>query len=130
SSRRRAPAPERVHHLLVRSRSQNTCSRCGQLIRQVDRATQSTIAAPVILEVKLGLSALQRLIHSHDEVIKIRECFSYNPEYDGDPVQEKGAIWSFYYFFYNRKLKPVVSFRCSRSSAPAWLNNKTFQTIV
>uniref|UniRef100_A0A804LPD9 Transcription regulator n=1 Tax=Zea mays TaxID=4577 RepID=A0A804LPD9_MAIZE len=47
-------------------------------------------------------------------VIKIKECdiYSYNPDSDADPVLEKGAIWSFNYYFYNRKLKRVVSFRC------------------
>ncbi|KAK8462536.1 hypothetical protein SEVIR_1G223800v4 [Setaria viridis] len=61
-----------------------------------------------------GSSLLDSMTKAIDEVIKIRECdiYSYNPDSDGDPVQEKGAIWSFYYFFYNRKLKRVVSFRC------------------
>jgi hypothetical protein len=60
-----------------------------------------------------GTSLLDSMTKAIDEVIKIRECdiYSYNPDSDGDPVLEKGAIWSFNYFFYNRKLKRVVSFR-------------------
>lgn len=61
-----------------------------------------------------GSSLLDSMTKAIDEVIKLRECdiYSYNPDSDADPVLEKGAIWSFNYFFYNRKLKRVVSFRC------------------
>ncbi|XP_022760131.1 repressor of RNA polymerase III transcription maf1-like [Durio zibethinus] len=46
------------------------------------------------------------------QVVKLSECeiYSYNPDSDADPFLEKGAIWSFSFFFYNRKLKRVVSF--------------------
>ncbi|KAG9451311.1 hypothetical protein H6P81_011276 [Aristolochia fimbriata] len=49
-----------------------------------------------------------------DEVVKLAECeiYSFNPDTEEDPFVEKGAIWSFHFFFYNRKLKRVVSFRC------------------
>ncbi|AQK72321.1 Repressor of RNA polymerase III transcription MAF1 [Zea mays] len=61
-----------------------------------------------------GSSLLDSMTKAIDEVIKIKECdiYSYNPDSDADPVLEKGAIWSFNYYFYNRKLKRVVSFRC------------------
>ncbi|XP_021301483.1 repressor of RNA polymerase III transcription MAF1 homolog isoform X1 [Sorghum bicolor] len=61
-----------------------------------------------------GSSLLDSMTKAIDEVIKIRECdiYSYNPDSDADPVLEKGSIWSFNYFFYNRKLKRVVSFCC------------------
>ncbi|KAG5236844.1 repressor of RNA polymerase III transcription MAF [Salix suchowensis] len=47
------------------------------------------------------------------QVVKLSECeiYSYDPDSDADPSLEKGAIWSFNFFFYNRKLKRVVSFR-------------------
>ncbi|KAL6002809.1 hypothetical protein ACLOJK_023031 [Asimina triloba] len=47
-------------------------------------------------------------------VVKLPECeiYSYNPDSEGDPLLEKGAIWSFNFFFYNRKLKRVIGFRC------------------
>ncbi|KQK02613.1 repressor of RNA polymerase III transcription MAF1 homolog isoform X1 [Brachypodium distachyon] len=65
-----------------------------------------------------GCSLLDSMTKVIDEVIKIRECdiYSYNPDSDGDPFLEKGAIWSFNFFFYNRKLKRVVSFRCCCTS--------------
>uniref|UniRef100_A0A453DVF5 Repressor of RNA polymerase III transcription n=2 Tax=Aegilops tauschii subsp. strangulata TaxID=200361 RepID=A0A453DVF5_AEGTS len=65
-----------------------------------------------------GSSLLDSMTKAIDEVIKIRECdiYSYNPDSDGDPFLEKGAIWSVNFFFYNRKLKRVVSFRCCCTS--------------
>ncbi|KQK20417.1 repressor of RNA polymerase III transcription MAF1 homolog [Brachypodium distachyon] len=65
-----------------------------------------------------GSSLLDSMTKVLDEVIKIRECdiYSYNPDSDGDPFLEKGAIWSINFFFYNRKLKRVVSFRCCCTS--------------
>ncbi|KAM0821723.1 hypothetical protein ACQ4PT_004308 [Festuca glaucescens] len=65
-----------------------------------------------------GSSLLDSMTKAIDEVIKIRECdiYSYNPDSDGDPFLEKGAIWSINFFFYNRKLKRVVSFRCCCTS--------------
>eukprot|EP00268_Persea_americana_P030075 TRINITY_DN2911_c0_g1_i3.p1 TRINITY_DN2911_c0_g1~~TRINITY_DN2911_c0_g1_i3.p1 ORF type:complete len:107 (-),score=21.90 TRINITY_DN2911_c0_g1_i3:181-501(-) len=61
-----------------------------------------------------GCSLLESTTKAIDEVVKLAECevYSYNPDAEGDPLLEKGAIWSFNFFFYNRKLKRVVSFRC------------------
>ncbi|XP_073104590.1 uncharacterized protein [Elaeis guineensis] len=61
-----------------------------------------------------GSSLLESMTKAIDELVKLNECeiYSYNPDFDGDPFLEKGAIWSFNFFFYNRKLKRVVSFRC------------------
>nr|XP_029120367.1 repressor of RNA polymerase III transcription MAF1 homolog isoform X2 [Elaeis guineensis] len=61
-----------------------------------------------------GSSLLENMTNAIDEVVKLNECeiYSYNPDFDGDPFLEKGAIWSFNFFFYNRKLKCVVSFQC------------------
>ncbi|KAL8538520.1 hypothetical protein ACS0TY_000509 [Phlomoides rotata] len=61
------------------------------------------------------------------QVVKLVECeiYSYNPEAEADPFVEKGAIWSYNFFFYNRKLKRIVSFRFSYLSiqilgSPKW----------
>ncbi|KAL8128680.1 hypothetical protein V2J09_017835 [Rumex salicifolius] len=70
----------------------------------------------VWIEAKGGNSLLDDLYMALDEVIDLPECemYSYNPDCDADPFLEKGAIWSFNFFFYNRKLKRIVSFRfCS-----------------
>eukprot|EP01027_Heterolobosea_sp_BB2_P011290 GEZU01016454.1.p1 GENE.GEZU01016454.1~~GEZU01016454.1.p1 ORF type:complete len:275 (+),score=51.07 GEZU01016454.1:179-1003(+) len=49
-----------------------------------------------------------------NEQIKLKECdiYSYLPDPDSDPMGEEGKIWSWNYFFYNRKLKKVVFFTC------------------
>ncbi|XP_010556100.1 PREDICTED: repressor of RNA polymerase III transcription MAF1 homolog [Tarenaya hassleriana] len=58
-------------------------------------------------------SLLEALYKALDEVVKLAECeiYVYNPDPDANPFLEKGAIWSFSFFFYNRKQKRVVSFR-------------------
>ncbi|KAF5745216.1 transcription regulator [Tripterygium wilfordii] len=65
-------------------------------------------------EANEGYSLLEDLRKALDEVVKLAECeiYSYNPDSDADPFLERGAIWSFNFFFYNRKLKRVVNFRC------------------
>jgi hypothetical protein len=62
-----------------------------------------------------GSSLLDNMYKSLDEVVKLAECeiYSYNPDSDTDPFLEQGAIWSFNFFFYNRKLKRVVTCRFS-----------------
>ena len=37
---------------------------------------------------------------------------SYNPDLDSDPYGEEGTLWSFNYFFYNKKLKRILFFTC------------------
>ncbi|XP_026408333.1 repressor of RNA polymerase III transcription MAF1 homolog [Papaver somniferum] len=63
-----------------------------------------------------GSDLLESLYKSLDEVVKLGECeiycYSPEPDSDGDPFLERGAIWSFNFFFYNRKIKRVISFRC------------------
>jgi len=39
-------------------------------------------------------------------------CCSYNPDLDSDPFGEDGSLWSFNYFFYNKRLKRIVFFTC------------------
>lgn len=45
--------------------------------------------------------------------ILTHQClFSYNPDLDSDPFGEEGSLWSFNYFFYNKKLKRIVFLTC------------------
>ncbi|KAL1124367.1 hypothetical protein AAG570_000996 [Ranatra chinensis] len=46
--------------------------------------------------------------------ITMNECdiYSYNPDLTSDPFSEDGCLWSFNYFFYNKKLKRIVFFSC------------------
>lgn len=67
------------------------------------------------LDANEGSALLETLYKALDEVVKVAECeiYTYNPEADADPFLEKGAIWSYHFFFYNRRLKRVVTFRFS-----------------
>ncbi|XP_032704284.1 repressor of RNA polymerase III transcription MAF1 homolog isoform X1 [Lontra canadensis] len=55
-----------------------------------------------------------------DEEICLAECdiYSYNPDLDSDPFGEDGSLWSFNYFFYNKRLKRIVFFSCRSISRP------------
>ncbi|KAK9934641.1 hypothetical protein M0R45_021777 [Rubus argutus] len=63
-------------------------------------------------ETNEGSSLLDTLYKALDEVVGLAECeiYGYQPDSDADPFLDKGAVWSFNFFFYNRKLKRVVSF--------------------
>jgi hypothetical protein len=56
-----------------------------------------------------------------DEVIALNECevYSYMPDVEGDPFADVGTIWSFNFFFYNKKQKRILYFssRCSSKSS-------------
>lgn len=41
------------------------------------------------------------------------EIYSYNPDLSSDPYAEDGSLWSFNYFFHNKKLKRIVFFTCT-----------------
>lgn len=49
-----------------------------------------------------------------DDEISLENCdiYSYNPDLVSDPFGEDGCLWSFNYFFYNKKLKRIVFFTC------------------
>jgi hypothetical protein len=57
-----------------------------------------------------------------DDIIELDECsvYSFNPDNDSDPNAEDGAIWSFNFFYYNKKLKRILFFavRCLSINAP------------
>ncbi|KAH8955554.1 hypothetical protein BDL97_08G145200 [Sphagnum fallax] len=51
-----------------------------------------------------------------DEVMNLEDCdvYSYVPDAEADPFANVGSIWSFNYFFYNKKMKRILYFssRC------------------
>lgn len=49
-----------------------------------------------------------------NDEITLQECdiYSYKPDFASDPFGEDGCLWSFNYFFYNKKLKRIVFFTC------------------
>lgn len=48
-----------------------------------------------------------------EDAIVLDDCdiYSYNPDLDSDPFGSDGVLWSFNYFFYNKKLKRILFFR-------------------
>lgn len=56
----------------------------------------------------------QALWSAVNDEINLSECdiYSYNPDFNSDPYGEPGCLWSFNYFFYNKKLKRIVFFTC------------------
>ncbi|KAJ3069904.1 RNA polymerase III-inhibiting protein maf1, partial [Quaeritorhiza haematococci] len=56
----------------------------------------------------------ERIWDGIDEAVDLNECdiWSFNADPDIEPDAEEGNLWSFYYFFFNRKLKRVVFFTC------------------
>lgn len=55
-----------------------------------------------------------QLWSSIDDEICLNECeiYSYNPDLTSDPYGEDGCVWSFNYFFYNKRLKRIMFFTC------------------
>ncbi|KAG9285799.1 hypothetical protein G9A89_013224 [Geosiphon pyriformis] len=47
-----------------------------------------------------------------DDIIDLEECevYSFEPDMDWDPNTEEGVIWSFNFFFYNKKMKRILFF--------------------
>jgi len=69
----------------------------------------------------LSVTASERYAKVHsslwatlNEEICLPDCdiYSYDPDLMSDPFGEAGSLWSFNYFFYNRKLKRIVFFTC------------------
>ncbi|GAX83091.1 hypothetical protein CEUSTIGMA_g10517.t1 [Chlamydomonas eustigma] len=65
---------------------------------------------------------LECLWSSIDEAVVLRECdvYSYRSNMENDPFGETACVWSFNYFFYNKKLKRILYLSCrakSRASA-------------
>ncbi|GLJ44557.1 hypothetical protein SUGI_0935950 [Cryptomeria japonica] len=60
------------------------------------------------------VSFLDSIWKAIDEVIDIAdsEIYSYMPEVEGDDIFERGSIWFFNFFFYNKKLKRILCFSC------------------
>lgn len=56
----------------------------------------------------------QQLWTSLSNEIQPEDCdiYSYNPDLESDPFGEDGILWSFNYFFYNKKMKRLVFFMC------------------
>lgn len=66
-------------------------------------------------------STLWQIIASEIDPDNVTDCeiYSYSPDTESDPFAEDGSLWSFNYFFYNKKLKRIVFFACRAASLSA-----------
>lgn len=64
---------------------------------------------------------LECLWSSIDEAIDMKDCdvYCYKSDLETDPFGEQASIWSFNYFFYNRKMKRILYFSCRAVSKTA-----------
>ncbi|EIE23869.1 Maf1-domain-containing protein [Coccomyxa subellipsoidea C-169] len=65
-----------------------------------------------------------------DEALALQDCdvYSYKSDGETDPFGEVGNVWSFNFFFYNRKLKRILYFACrgrSRAAANSSANEQS-----
>ncbi|KAJ7564987.1 hypothetical protein O6H91_02G043300 [Diphasiastrum complanatum] len=74
------------------------------------------LEASKIWEMEFGadISLADSIFNAIDEVAGLNDCdiYSFLPDQEVDPFAERGSIWAFNYFFYNKKLKRVVLFSC------------------
>mmetsp|Transcript_22297 Transcript_22297/g.26824 ORF Transcript_22297/g.26824 Transcript_22297/m.26824 type:complete len:242 (-) Transcript_22297:728-1453(-) len=61
-----------------------------------------------------GASFLDNMWTAMDEVIGLidTDVYCYNADSDGDPFADEGNLWTFNYFFYNKKMKRILYFSC------------------
>ncbi|KAJ3238525.1 RNA polymerase III-inhibiting protein maf1 [Chytriomyces hyalinus] len=85
----------------------------------------------------MGLEGLShnisdRLWEAIDEVIQLIDCdmYSFNPDPEMEPDSEEGNLWSFYYFFFNKKLKRVVFFTARAVSYMAPIQPEEMTTDI
>lgn len=57
---------------------------------------------------------LENLWSAIDEAVDLKDCelYSYQSDMDTDPFGEKATVWSFNFFFYNKKMKRMVYLSC------------------
>lgn len=56
----------------------------------------------IVWDAHVSFMSHPAFVHSH----------SYNPDLDSDPYGEEGSLWSFNYFFYNKKMKRILFLTC------------------
>ncbi|KXZ42029.1 hypothetical protein GPECTOR_219g465 [Gonium pectorale] len=72
-----------------------------------------------------AVSKAEEAIDSHllevSKAICLKECdvYCYKSDLETDPFGEQASIWSFNYFFYNKKMKRILYFSCRAISKQA-----------
>ncbi|OAE35818.1 hypothetical protein AXG93_4225s1210 [Marchantia polymorpha subsp. ruderalis] len=98
---------KRVMLLCVNSCVVLTLSPADMLLLLVSETVWAT-------EVGEETSLMDCLWSAVGEVMDLADCDVYTcvPDFEGDPFADRGCIWSFNYFFYNKKLKRILCFSC------------------
>ena len=83
-------------------------------LRQARETVETLLLEPARLFGAAQAPVLETLWGRLEEVIQPGECdvYSYKADTDGDPFNEAASLWSFNYFFFNRRLKRIVCFTC------------------
>jgi len=70
---------------------------------------------------------LEVLWKTMDEAIELVDCdvYSYKAMSEGDPFTDEGNLWSFNYFFYNKKLKRILFFTSHAASKTMGLDSES-----
>eukprot|EP00850_Spirogloea_muscicola_P013809 SM000095S25023 [mRNA] locus=s95:485055:487878:- [translate_table: standard] len=93
---------------------------------------QSLVEVSKLWELQVGddTPLLEGLWSAIDEVIGLADCdvYQYKSELDGDPFAEKGSMWAFNYFFYNKKLRRILYFSCKCMSKLALSESSSDET--
>jgi len=74
-----------------------------------------------------------KLWQAVDTEIMLKDCdiYSYTPDTDSDPYIEDDsppAVWSFHYFFYNKKLKRIIYMTCHAVSTIASATTQRYES--
>ena len=77
------------------------------IVNRVDNMLLIHLGDPLVSE-KVG-NAIWLAI---DDVVTLQDCdlYSFHPDKDTEPDAEEGNLWSFYFFFFHRKLKRMIFF--------------------
>jgi len=103
------------HYMVINSinTTLSGVSSCSYLIRYI---SFKSLKPPLYVQVIDGYNTIvsPKLWSVLDSEIKVKECdiYSYIPDLASDPYAEDGNVWSFNYFFFNKKLKRIIFFTC------------------
>jgi len=97
----------RAHHFTKEEGISNTKVDIDSLLLESGKVWEANVGAGVT-------PLLEELWQAINDVICLIDCdvYTYKAVSEGDPFCDEGNLWSFNYFFYNRKLKRILYFSC------------------
>jgi len=97
----------RAHHFTKETGVSNAKDDIDSLLLESSKVWEANVGAGVT-------PLLEELWQAINDVISLIDCdvYSYKAVAEGDPFCDDGNLWSFNYFFYNKKLKRILYFSC------------------